>query len=343
MQLSQLPVKTQLPFAATGSRNTIPVASQQATTPGAASFTDGFPPQTMQPIESGGTPPFGQDFNGVFFHTTSLTRWFSAGGPMMFDAAFAAAIGGYPMGARLTSAASPNVLWISTIDNNSNNPDSGTSAGLTGWLQVPLNAFTPVQQGGGIGQLANKVYLGYSSAGKLRLTIDATDFGNVALETWVAAQVQAEANGRAFDVGNLQTALNGEAGVRASQDARLFNSFANVRGTHIQQRFVPGDGWTMTNTLSFTNGPAYGYMHLVASANLAGTAPLACGNQLLVNGQNVNADSTPNSQTAHGVVVVSPNGTYTIQQTFTTGNSGGQAYPTCSINLSYVVVSGSPT
>ena len=59
-------------------------------------------------------------------------------------------------------------------------------AGLQGALDAKQNllGFTPVQQGGGIGQSTNKVYIGWGGS-KLKVTIDATDMGNVALESWV--------------------------------------------------------------------------------------------------------------------------------------------------------------
>lgn len=49
-----------------------------------------------------------------------------------------------------------------------------------GRLSSIASGFTPVQQGGGIGQTTNKVYLGWSSTG-LKLTIDGTDEGVFAM------------------------------------------------------------------------------------------------------------------------------------------------------------------
>ena len=65
------PTKITVPFANTGSKNTIPVPSQISVTPGAASYTDGFPPLTMTPKASGGVPPFGQDMNGILYAITT--------------------------------------------------------------------------------------------------------------------------------------------------------------------------------------------------------------------------------------------------------------------------------
>ena len=44
----------------------------------------------------------------------------------------------------------------------------------------PALGFTPVQQGGGIGQGASKVYIGWSDTG-LKVTVDSTDLGGIAL------------------------------------------------------------------------------------------------------------------------------------------------------------------
>ena len=59
MQLTDKPSKIALPFANAGGKRTIPVASQIGVVAGAASFTDGFPPLTFNPISAGGIPPWG--------------------------------------------------------------------------------------------------------------------------------------------------------------------------------------------------------------------------------------------------------------------------------------------
>ena len=136
MQASSLPTKFPIPFAngAGGSfRRTIPVASQIGISPGAASFTDGFPPVTFSPTASGGDPPFGQDFNGLLYEMTAWDQWTQAGGPVFWDSAFSTAIGGYPMGAIVRSNILAGAQWLSTADNNTSNPD----AFGTGWIVPP--------------------------------------------------------------------------------------------------------------------------------------------------------------------------------------------------------------
>lgn len=140
MQASNAPSKSPVPFAESGSKNTIPVASQIGVTPGLASFTDGFPPLTMTPLVAGGIPPKGMDFNGILYFLSAAVRWSQAGGRYTFDAAFATAVGGYPKGAVL-AAASGNGSWLNLVDNNTSNPDSGGA----NWVSLGAGIATTAQ------------------------------------------------------------------------------------------------------------------------------------------------------------------------------------------------------
>ena len=132
MLSSAVPGNIAVPFAdgaGAGFIATIPVPSQISTTPGKASFTDGFPPLCFQPPASGGVPPFGADFNGILHWLSSWVRWQQAGGVPGYNAAFSTAIGGYPLGAVLKNAAGTG-FWSSTVENNVTDPDTG-GAGWT--------------------------------------------------------------------------------------------------------------------------------------------------------------------------------------------------------------------
>lgn len=131
MLASQTPTKTPVAFAASGSRRTIPVPSQVGTTPGAASFTTGFPPLTFLPTAAGGVPPAGVDFNGILNAITAQLRWQNAGGLFKHDADFSSAVGGYPKGALLLTAGADG-LWLNTDDENTTNPDTGGA----GWVSL---------------------------------------------------------------------------------------------------------------------------------------------------------------------------------------------------------------
>jgi hypothetical protein len=62
--------------------------------------------------------------NGILNQITKWNQWQAAGGPIRYDAAFAASIGGYPSGAKLLSN-SGHAIYESTADNNSADPNSG--------------------------------------------------------------------------------------------------------------------------------------------------------------------------------------------------------------------------
>jgi cytoskeletal protein CcmA (bactofilin family) len=106
---------------------TIGNPSQIGKIDGAASYTDGFPPLTFTPVSAGGVPPYGADMNGVLNQMTQWDQWAQAGGPIRYDAIFQSAIGGYPAEARVGSNTTTFLVWQSTADNNTTNPDTGTA------------------------------------------------------------------------------------------------------------------------------------------------------------------------------------------------------------------------
>lgn len=130
MNLSNAPSKLVLPFANSGSKNTIPVASQIGITDGAASLTDGFPPLTMTPKSAGGVPPIGRDMNGILYAMSAAMRWANAGGGYVYDSSFATNtnVSGYPKGARILRSDGVG-YWMNTSDGNTTDPESGGS----GW------------------------------------------------------------------------------------------------------------------------------------------------------------------------------------------------------------------
>jgi len=138
MQLSNAPAQIIKAWATAGSKNNpIPVPSQVGITPGAASWTDGFPPLCDTPLISGGIPPSMQDMNGGLFQMSAVDVWMCAGGGFPYNSSFQTAIGGYPKGARVLMA-SGNGYWVSTVDNNMTDPDTGGA----GWASADENAIT---------------------------------------------------------------------------------------------------------------------------------------------------------------------------------------------------------
>lgn len=156
MQLANAPGKIVLAFAADGSKNSIPVPSQIPVTPGAASWTDGFPPLTMVDPTEGGVGPSGLDFNGIYNAISALSLWYNAGAGFPFDSTFAGNVGGYPIGARVLRA-SGGGYWTSTIDNNSNNPDTGGAGWMLEGGRPSASVYASAQQTLAVGANGTKV------------------------------------------------------------------------------------------------------------------------------------------------------------------------------------------
>lgn len=171
----QSPEKIVLPFADDGDKNSIPINSQIGVVDGAPSYETGWPPLTMIPIEEGGIPPVGPDFNGILNVLTAIARWNVAGGTYHFDANFAASphTEGYPLGA-IVRKASNNGLWVCVQQNNTTNPDTGGA----GWMDF-FAWINPTAYGGKIYVNANLNvtagdYLVDTTAGSFILTLPAT-------------------------------------------------------------------------------------------------------------------------------------------------------------------------
>lgn len=138
MLSTNVPTKFPTPFAASAGAGYIttpvPTNSQIGITDGRASLHDGFPPLNFVPEGSGGVPPFGQDMNGILYQATSWVQWLSAGGPVTWDSAFSAQIAGYPKGATVASPVTFGMFFVSLVENNTTNPDTGGA----GWKSVAL-------------------------------------------------------------------------------------------------------------------------------------------------------------------------------------------------------------
>lgn len=130
--ISNIPAKFLVPFAQNDSaRVEIPVTTTSSTR---ASQSLGFPPLTMQPPETGGVPPNGEDFNGAMNQVARVAWWIMQGGGFPYDSAFATAsqIGGYPAGAEIPRADGTG-YWLNTTDNNVTNPEA-TDGSSAGWV-----------------------------------------------------------------------------------------------------------------------------------------------------------------------------------------------------------------
>src|SRR6185312_421708 len=106
---------------------------------------------------------------------------------------------------RITAGMLGNIDWtafagtangVATLDGDAKLPIAQFDTPLQTFGDARWNAklnFTPVQQGGGAGQLTNKVYVGWNGA-DVTMQVDATGMGAIASKAWVATTTVANAN-----------------------------------------------------------------------------------------------------------------------------------------------------
>ncbi|MHC5174360.1 phage tail protein [Serratia rhizosphaerae] len=141
MKLVDKPRQLAVTFASGGEKNTIPdSATQETKEKGNAAYDSGFPPLTMMAIAAGGIPPHGKDFNGLLNDVTAALRYSQAGGLYSFNADFAQAIDGYPVGAVVLSTDGSKIWW-NTVEANSTDPDGADSVGWKNIFADPSGLF----------------------------------------------------------------------------------------------------------------------------------------------------------------------------------------------------------
>lgn len=123
--------------------NVIPATTAD---PQAASYSQGFPAQTFQPVSSGGQPPLGQDFNGILNAVTQHLFALQGGQLQKYRTDVRDALAGYALGAILAMADGAG-WWISTTAANVTDPDAGGA----GWEPVyAYGATTKAVTGGAL-------------------------------------------------------------------------------------------------------------------------------------------------------------------------------------------------
>lgn len=130
------------------------------------------------------------------------------------------AFGAFPLGRyiiQFTSGASKGLIRQVTAVNGAQ-ITMGTALGISAgdafnvyqstcsFIAAQATPFTPVQQGGGVGQLATKVYIGDNGTGGLAATVNTTNLGNFVF----SAELQSNVAAINTQLGNLQTQLNGK-------------------------------------------------------------------------------------------------------------------------------------
>lgn len=282
MQASQVPANFNIPFAsgaAAGYIRTIPQASQVGIVAGAASLTDGFPPLTFQAVAAGGVPPFGQDFNGILNQVTAWTRWQQAGGVPSYNAAFAAAIGGYPTGAILVNAAGTS-FWRSLVDNNVSNPDLGGA----GWGTLTAASYPWTSISGRPTDLA-----AFTNSPNYMTSAAVAALGYLTSVAWTSV------TGRPTD---LAAFTNGPGYMTAAAVAAL-GYLTSVTWTSVTGR--------PTDLSQFTNGPGY----INASGAPVQTVNSLTGNVIVPTGLALNAIGYVTFSVVPGGTSFGPEGTIT--------------------------------
>lgn len=245
MQISNIPAKFALVWGEGASSPYITVPIPLTTpTPGRASLSLGFPPLNFTPRGSGGIPPFGEDFNGIFNQITSWNQWQQAGGTVVYDSAFSTAVNGYPEGAVLRSAVNPQLFYVSTTDNNTTNPDDPIAS--SGW------------------QVLCRIRL--AAATNFYVRSDGSDnntgLANNAGGAWLTLQHAFDTLAKLYDANGFQITINVGAGTFAGL---LVNQFpVGVFGSII----LNGAGSTTIFSSSITNN-GYGQL-LVQNVKMGG-------------------------------------------------------------------------
>jgi hypothetical protein len=260
MLSSTIPVKFAVPFAsaAPAGNSTYPVPTTPQTG-GLASLPTGFTAVNFTPVAAGGIPPWGKDMNGILQQTTAWLQWIQAGGGIAaYDAAFQTLIGGYFNGSMVRSVVTVGTLWISTIDNNTSNPDA-TGAGWVTLASIILN---------------NAALTGNPTAPLQPVNSNNTSIANTnyADRSAANAAAAAQANAEAYALSVATTAMNNaEAFTRAYADplGAAASAQANAIAASLQKIASLSDGNIpqMLFNLGFTGDPGVQSINIPNSNN----------------------------------------------------------------------------
>jgi hypothetical protein len=222
----------------------IPQPDQTGITINAASFTTGFPPNTMTPEVSGGLPFFGQDMNGILYMITAYCANFAAGALSSYNATLSSNLSGYPVGVILVNA-NGNGLWFNQVSGNTTDPDTGGA----GWLPVGgVGATSVALAGSNVTLSALQSALPFLSfTGTLSANINVILPANAG-QQWVASN----ACTGAFTV-TLKTASGTGVGVPATGASAPTSLYCD--GTNIQNTGVSTAGLAPINSPALTGTP----------------------------------------------------------------------------------------
>lgn len=298
MKLSDIPTKFAIPFANSATSpfiRTIPTTPSG--TPGQASLQTGFPSENFSPVAAGGVPPFGADFNGLLNQSTSWNWWQATGAFPPYDQSWQMTNGGYPNTAVVSSLVIANRLYMSIVDNNTTNPDTGGAGWIVFFSILTTNTVfyvngatgsdsfdgtSPTISGGHgpwatLQHAANVISL--FNLNGFNITINVADFTTYG----ALSALPVSGAGQVFWVGNASTPgnciVNGvnSSAITVAGTAHNFNGFkVQTSGTVVNDALngifaPPGSNVTVSN---FEYGTCSGSHNRLINAtmNLAGTS-----------------------------------------------------------------------
>lgn len=118
------PIFIPAPFAINGIKNAIEKARQAGQDPQDATWLTGWEGVTFTPIELGGKPPKGQDFNGIFYALSDNAVHVQNGNRYKFSQDVIDNYGGYAKDA-IVQSDDGSREFISLVDSNTVNPNNG--------------------------------------------------------------------------------------------------------------------------------------------------------------------------------------------------------------------------
>ena len=215
----------------------IPFSSQQPNP--RASYTDGFPPQTVGATAT--APPDVRDFNGILFAATQNIAALLAGQYHLFDSSIATKNSGYVLGA-IIATADGSGYWLNETNGNSNDPDT-TAASSSGWVPIAQYGLTAIT-----GLTNANITLTAPQAAKTLITLSGTLTGNIQIifPTWkMSWAIQNNTTG-AFSV-TCKTA-SGTGVILSSGSNQIFGDGTNIN----QQSGAPAGSAVFTSSGNFT-------------------------------------------------------------------------------------------
>lgn len=319
------PTNYSVPFANAGTRNAIastPTGDQHA------SFSGGFPPVTMQAITSGGIPPDGADFNGIFYDLMTHTVFINAGGQYQFDSTLSTAIGGYPQGFVLQNNAG-TASYISMVNSNTTDFNATPSSIGTLWGSYSGPSFSNVTistTGGATtltsiqaaasfititGSLTSNAVLTFpaqlgvwevinSTTGAFTVTAIASGGTGVAIKQGAAEDIYCNAVNINYTTASAANRNAGDASLSSANTLYADRAADQVGGFHVDSGTT--DNYIIAMTPPISSAPSYGitvrFLSAHVSTGAAATLNAGWGAVTLVKGDGSAPRSADISTTA---------------------------------------------